>query len=82
MTRRPFFQILVELMVLIIVFNRTVNEWNGCEPSQVLKSGLAYAPQISPLYVRISEIIVSNILQARAGFSLLGFVCRLELKRA
>ena len=28
------------------------------------------------------EIIVSNILQARAVFSLLGFVCRLKLKRA
>ena len=35
-----------------------------CEPSQVLKSGLSYTPQISLLYVRIGEIIVwSNILQ-------------------
>ena len=34
------------------------------------------------LYVRIGEIIVSNILQARAAFSLLRFVCRLKLKRA
>ena len=29
-----------------------------CKPSQVLKSGLAYTPQISLLYVRIGEIIV------------------------
>ena len=52
-----------------------------CKPSQVIKSGLAYTPQISLLYVRIGEIIVSNILQARAAFSLLRFVCRLKLKR-
>ena len=34
------------------------------------------------MYVRIGEIIVSNIWQARAASSLLGFVCRLKLKRA
>ena len=33
-------------------------------------------------YVRIGEIIVSNILQTRAAFSLLRFVRRLKLKRA
>ena len=33
-------------------------------------------------YVRIGEIIVSNILQTRAAFSLLRFVCRLKLRRA
>ena len=33
-------------------------------------------------YARIGEIIVSNILQTRAAFSLLRFVCRLKLKRA
>ena len=53
-----------------------------CKPSQVLKSGLAYTPQISLLYVRIGEIRVSNILQARAAFSFLRFVCRHKLKRA
>ena len=52
-----------------------------CEPSQVLKSGLAYTPQISLIYVRIGEITVANILQATAAFSLLRFVCRLKLKR-
>ena len=51
-------------------------------PSQVLTSGLAYTPQISLLYFRIGEIIVSNNLQARAAFSLLRFVCRLKLKKA
>ena len=45
-----------------------------CEPSQVLKSGLAHTPQISLLYVRIGEITVSNILQARAAFSLLKMI--------
>ena len=52
-----------------------------CEPSQVLKSGLAYTPQISLIYVGIGEITVSNISQATAAFSLLRFVCRLKLKR-
>ena len=50
--------------------------------SQNLKSGLAYTHKISLLYVRIVEIIVSNILQARDAFSLLRFVCRVKLKRA
>ena len=45
-----------------------------CEPSQVLKFCLAYTPQISLLYVRIGEITVSNILQARAAFSLLKMI--------
>ena len=53
-----------------------------CEPSQVLKSGLACTPQISLLYVRIGEIIVSNTLQARDVFSFLRFVRRLKLNRA
>ena len=53
-----------------------------CEPSQVLKSGLAHTPQISLIYVRIGEITVANILQATAAFSLLRFVCRLNRSQA
>ena len=60
---------------LLFTYKYPLQNWRCvfsiCESSQVLKSGLAYTPQISLLYVRIGEIIVSHILQARAAFSLL-----------
>ena len=41
---------------------RTVDEFFSiCELSQDLKSGFTYRPQISLLYVKIGEIIVSKI---------------------
>ena len=86
--KRPSSALQVILEALLCTSKYRLQNWRCafwiCEPSQVLKSGLAYCytPQISLLFVRIGEIIVSNILQARAAFSLLRFVCRLELKRA
>ena len=51
------------------------------ELSLVLKSGLAYTPQIniSLLHIRIEKITVSNNLQARDVSSLLRFLCRFML---
>ena len=49
---------------------------------QYLKSDLIKRPQTSLLKVKIGEIIVSTILQARDGFKLLKSRCRLKLNRA
>jgi len=84
--KRPSSALQAILEALLFTSKYPLQNWRCafsiCEPSQVLKSGLAHTPQISLLYVRIREIIVSNILQARAAFSLLRFLCRLKLKRA
>ena len=83
---RSVLQAKLEALLLKLTSEKCVQNWRCvfsiCELSQVLKSGLAYMRQISLLYVRIGEVIVSDILQARDVFSLLRFVCRLELKRA
>ena len=82
--KRPSSALQAILEALLFTSKYRLQNWRCafsiCEPSQVLKSGLVYTPQISLLYVRIGEIIVSNILQARAAFSLLRFVCRLKLR--
>ena len=44
--------------------------------SQAVKSCFTYTPRISLLYDNIGEIIVSNILQSREGFS---FSTKLDL---
>ena len=84
--KRPSSALQAILEALLFTSKHRLQNWRCafsiCEPSQVLKSGLAYTPQIPLLYVRIGEIIVSNILQARAAFSLLRFVYCLKLKRA
>ena len=84
--KRPSSVLQAILEALLFTSKYRLQNWRCafaiCEPSQVLKSVLAYKLQISLLYVRIGEIIVSNLLQARAAFSLLRFVCRLKLKRA
>ena len=51
------------------------------ELSHDLKSDFTKAPQTSLLWVKIGEIIVSKILLAREGFSLLKSLLRLRLKR-
>ena len=58
------------VVYLQVSFTKLKESFSICEPSQVLKSGLVYTPQISLLFVRIGEIVVSNILQARAASSL------------
>ena len=83
---RSVVQAKLEALLLKLSSEKRVQIWRChfsiCELSQVLKSGLAYMRHISLLYARIGAIIVSNILQARDVFSLLRFVCRLELNEA
>ena len=82
--KRPSSALQAILEALLFTSKYRLQNWRCafsiCEPSQVLKSGLVYTPQISLLFVRIVEIVVSNIVQARAAFSLLRFACRLKLE--